>query len=414
MHPPHTAMTTPKRDPLDFLDDEVAALRERHLYRALRVMSSAQGPVASVDDTRVISLSSNDYLGLTHHPRLRDAASAAVRDFGVGSGAVRTIAGTMSMHEALEAELAEFKGTPAVLTFQSGFTANTGVIPTITGETDLIVSDSLNHASIIDGMRLSKAPRKIYAHADVDALRAVLEEAVEKGRDGTGEPYRLILVVTDGVFSMDGDIAPLPGIVEAAEEAGAAVFVDDAHASGVLGRDGRGSVDHFGLHGRVAIQVGTLSKAVGALGGYVAGSTALREILTQRARPFLFSTSHPPAVVAACREAIRVMQDEPELLERLWTNTRRFKAGLRRLGFDTGRSETPITPVMMGDPETAMRFSDRLMGEGVFAQPVVYPTVAMDQARIRTIVTAAHTDEHLDTALHAFSTVGRELGVISG
>ena len=272
-------------DPLAFLDDEVAALRERHLYRALRVMSSGQGPIVSVDERRLISLSSNDYLGLTHHPRLREAALAAVRDFGVGSGAVRTIAGTMSMHEALEAELAEFKGTPAVLTFQSGFTANTGVIPTITGETDLIVSDSLNHASIIDGMRLSKAPRKIYPHADVDALRAVLDEAVRDGRPGSGEPYRLILVVTDGVFSMDGDIAPLPGIVEAAEAAGAAVFVDDAHASGVLGRDGRGTVDHFGLHGRVAIQVGTLSKAVGVQGGYVAGSVALREILTQRSRP---------------------------------------------------------------------------------------------------------------------------------
>jgi glycine C-acetyltransferase len=409
------AMTsTPRHDPLAFLDDEVAALRERHLYRALRVMTSAQGPIVSIDGNRLISLSSNDYLGLTHHPRLREAALAAVRDFGVGSGAVRTIAGTMAMHEALEAELAAFKGTPAVLTFQSGFTANTGVIPTITGETDLIVSDSLNHASIIDGMRLSKAPRKIYAHADVDALRTVLEEAVEHGREGTGEPYRLILVVTDGVFSMDGDIAPLPGIVEAADEAGAAVFVDDAHASGVLGRDGRGSVDHFGLHGRVAIQVGTLSKAVGSLGGYVAGSTALREILTQRARPFLFSTSHPPAVVAACREALKVMQEEPELHERLWTNTRRFKSELGRLGFDTGRSETPITPVMMGDPETAMRFSDRLMGEGVFAQPVVFPTVAIDQARIRTIVTAAHAPEQLDQALEAFATVGRELGVISG
>ena len=406
--------TTPRRDPLAYLEDEVAALRERHLYRALRVMSSAQGPLVSVDDKRVISLSSNDYLGLTHHPRLRDAALEAVRDFGVGSGAVRTIAGTMSMHEALEAELAEFKGAPAVLTFQSGFTANTGVIPTITGETDLIVSDALNHASIIDGMRLSKAPRKIYPHADVDGLKGVLDEAIEHGREGSGEPYRSILVVTDGVFSMDGDIAPLPGIVEAAEAAGAAVFVDDAHASGVLGRDGRGSVDHFGLHGRVAIQVGTLSKAVGALGGYVAGSTGLREILTQRARPFLFSTSHPPAVVAACREAIKVMQEEPQLIERLWTNTKRFKGELARLGFDTGRSETPITPVMMGDPETAMRFSDRLMGEGVFAQPVVYPTVAIDQARIRTIVTAAHSDEHLDTALQAFSTVGHELGVISG
>ncbi len=401
--------TTPRKDPLAYLDDEVAALKERHLYRALRVMSSAQGPIVSVDEKRLISLSSNDYLGLTHHPRLRNAALAAVRDFGVGSGAVRTIAGTMSMHEALEAELAEFKGTPAVLTFQSGFTANTGVIPTITGETDLIVSDSLNHASIIDGMRLSKAPRKVYAHADVEALKAVLAEAVENGREGSGEPYRSILVVTDGVFSMDGDIAPLPGIVEAAEAAGAAVFVDDAHASGVLGRDGRGSVDHFGLHGRVAIQVGTLSKAVGALGGYVAGSTSLREILTQRARPFLFSTSHPPAVVAACREAIKVMQEEPELLERLWTNTRRFKSELGRLG-----SETPITPVMMGDPETAMRFSDQLMGEGLFAQPVVYPTVALDQARIRTIVTAAHTDEQLDRALEAFSSVGRALGVISG
>jgi glycine C-acetyltransferase len=408
-------LTRPIRpDPLAFLEDEVAALRERHLYRALRVMSSGQGPIVSVDDKRLISLSSNDYLGLTHHPRLREAALAAVREFGVGSGAVRTIAGTMSMHEALEAELAEFKATPAVLTFQSGFSANTGVIPTITGETDLIVSDSLNHASIIDGMRLSKAPRKVYPHADVEALRAILDEAVRDGRPGSGEPYRLILVVTDGVFSMDGDIAPLPGIVEAAEAAGAAVFVDDAHASGVLGRAGRGSVDHFDLHGRVAIQVGTLSKAVGALGGYVAGSTALREILTQRSRPFLFSTSHPPAVVAACREAIRVMQDEPELHTRLWENTGYFKGELKRLGFDTGRSETPITPVMMGDPETAMRFSDRLMGEGVFAQPVVFPTVALDQSRIRTIVTAAHAREQLDGALGAFDRVGRELGLISG
>ena len=406
--------TTPRTDPLGFLDDEVAALKERHLYRALRVMSSAQGPIVSVDEMRVVSLSSNDYLGLTHHPRLREAALAAVRDFGVGSGAVRTIAGTMSMHEALESELAEFKGTPAVLTFQSGFTANTGVIPTITGETDLIISDALNHASIIDGMRLSKAPRKVYPHADVDALRTLLQAARRDGRPETGEPYRLILVVTDGVFSMDGDIAPLPGIVDAAEAYDAAVFVDDAHASGVLGRDGRGSVDHFGLHGRVAIQVGTLSKAVGSLGGYVAGSMALREILTQRARPFLFSTSHPPAVVAACREALKVMQEEPELLERLWANTRRFKAELRRLGFDTGRSETPITPVMMGNPETAMRFSDRLMGEGVFAQPVVFPTVPIEGARLRTIVTAAHANEQLDLALQAFSTVGKELGVISG
>jgi glycine C-acetyltransferase len=404
---------TQRPDPLGFLTEELEALRERHLYRPLRVMSSAQGPIVSVDGQRVVSLSSNDYLGLTHHPRLREAALAAVRDFGVGSGAVRTIAGTMTMHEELEAELAAFKGTAATLTFQSGFTANTGVIPTITGETDLIVSDALNHASIIDGMRLSKAPRKVYPHGDVAALREILREAVEVGRPGAG-PYRLILVVTDGVFSMDGDIAPLPGIVEAAEEYGAAVFVDDAHASGVLGRDGRGTVDHFGLHGRVAIQVGTLSKAVGALGGYVAGSQSLRDILIQRARPFLFSTSHPPAVVAACREAIRVMQEEPELLERLWLNTRRFKAELTRLGFDTGVSETPITPVMMGDPATAGRFSERLLAEGVFAQPVVYPTVAMDKARLRTIVTAAHADDQLDRALEAFALVGRELRVVSG
>jgi glycine C-acetyltransferase len=400
-------------DPLAFLEDEVAALRERHLYRKLRVMSSAQGPIVSVDDRRLISLSSNDYLGLTHHPRVCAAAEAAVREFGAGSGAVRTIAGTMSMHEALEAELAEFKGTPAVLTFQSGFTANTGVIPTITGETDLIVSDALNHASIIDGMRLSKAPRKVYPHADVEALREILAQARQEGRPGGGE-WRLILVVTDGVFSMDGDIAPLTGIVEAAEAFGAAVMVDDAHASGVLGRDGRGSVDHFGLHGRVAVQVGTLSKAVGSLGGYVAGSLALREILTQRSRPFLFSTSHPPAVVAACREAIRVMCDEPELQARLWTNTRYFKAELTRLGFDTGASETPITPVMMGDPDTAGRFSDRLLSEGVFAQPVVFPTVAIDKSRLRTIVTAAHATEQLDIALAAFDRVGRELGLIAG
>ncbi|HET9852487.1 MAG TPA: aminotransferase class I/II-fold pyridoxal phosphate-dependent enzyme, partial [Candidatus Limnocylindrales bacterium] len=275
-------MTTPsnrgRANPLAFVEAEIDDLKAKHLYRPLRVMSAAQGPLTVVDGREVISLSSNDYLGLTHHPRLRDAALRAIGEFGVGSGAVRTIAGTMTEHEALEAELAEFKGTEAVLTFQSGFTANTGVIPTITGEQDLIVSDALNHASIIDGMRLSKAPRKVFPHADVAALREVLHEASKKGRpDGSG-PYRLILVVTDGVFSMDGDIAPLPGIVEAAEEVGAAVFVDDAHSSGVLGRDGRGSVDHFGLHGRVDIQVGTMSKAMGVLGGYVAGSTALREL----------------------------------------------------------------------------------------------------------------------------------------
>ena len=401
-------------DPLTFIGEELAAMRERHLYRPLRIMSSAQGPIVSMDDRRVISLSSNDYLGLSNHPRMKRAAIEAVKHFGVGSGAVRTIAGTMTLHEALETDLAAFKHAPAVLTFQSGFAANTGVIPTITGETDLIVSDELNHASIIDGMRLSKAPRKVFRHADVGSLAEVLREATTTGRDGAGAPYRLILVVTDGVFSMDGDIAPLPGIVEAAEAYGAAVMVDDAHASGVLGKDGRGSVSHFGLEGRVAIQVGTLSKAVGVLGGYVAGSQALRDILIQRARPFLFSTSHPPAVAAACREAIAIMQEEPELIQRLWANTRRFKAELARLGFDIGRSETPITPIMLGDSETTIRFSNRLFEEGVFGTSVVFPTVPLDRARIRTIVTAAHTDELLDQALAAFDRVGRELGVIAG
>ena len=404
--------TTPRPDPLAFLGDELAALRERHLYRPLRVMSSAQGPVVSLDGRRVISLSSNDYLGLTHHPRMKAAAVRAVEQFGAGSGAVRTIAGTMTVHEELEAELARFKHTEAVLTFQSGFTANTGVIPTITGETDLIVSDELNHASIIDGMRLSKAPRVVFKHADAASLREVLAEATTRGRDGEGAPYRLILVVTDGVFSMDGDIAPLPDIVAAAEEFGAAVMVDDAHASGVLGKNGRGTINHFGLDGRVAIQVGTLSKAFGVLGGYVAGSTALREMLTQRSRPYLFSTSHPPAVAAACLAALHVLLDEPELIDHLWANTVYFKGELRRLGFDTGASETPITPVMTGDSEKAQRMSRRLFEEGIFAQSVVYPTVALDKARIRTIVTAEHTTDQLDKALAAFSKVGKELGLI--
>ena len=405
--------TSTRRNPLAFVEAEIDDLKAKHLYRPLRVMSAAQGPVTVVDGREVISLSSNDYLGLTHHPRLREAALKAVGEYGVGSGAVRTIAGTMSEHEQLEAELAEFKGVEAVLTFQSGFTANTGVIPTITGEADLIVSDALNHASIIDGMRLSKAPRKVFPHRDVEGLREILREAAEQGRPDGGGPYRLILVVTDGVFSMDGDIAPLPGIVDAAEAYGAAVYLDDAHASGVLGRNGRGSVDHFGLHGRVDIQVGTMSKAMGVLGGYVASTQALRDLLIQRARPFLFSTSHPPADAAACREAIRVMVDEPWRIERLWASTRRFKAELTRLGFDTGRSETPITPIIVGESDAAIRFSNRLFEEGVFATSVVFPTVALDQARLRTIVTAALTDEHLDRALESFAKVGRELGLIS-
>jgi glycine C-acetyltransferase len=411
-------MTTESKttDPLAFLADEIADLKRQNLYRPLRVLSSPQAAEVTVDGKLLINLSSNNYLGLNTHPRLKEAAIRAVQEFGAGSGAVRTIAGDMTIHEQLESDLAAFKHTEAVLTFQSGFTANTGVIPAVTGETDLIVSDALNHASIIDGMRMSKAPRVVFGHKDVDDLRTKLREARARGRAPTGgpagEPYRLILVVTDGVFSMDGDIAPLPGIVEAAEEFGAAVMVDDAHASGVLGKNGRGSVDHFGLDGRVAIQVGTLSKAIGVLGGYVAGSQALRDMLIQRARPFLFSTSHPPAVAAACIAAIRVLLEEPELIDHLWANTIYFKGELRRLGFDTGVSETPITPVMMGESAVAQKFSARLFDEGVFAQSVVYPTVALDKARIRTIVTAEHTKDQLDRSLEAFVKVGKELGLI--
>ncbi len=400
-------------NPLSHLSAELAELKAAHLYRPLRVMSSANGTRVTVDGHNVISLASNNYLGLNTHPRLVEAAAQAARRFGAGSGAVRTISGTMTLHEELEAALATFKHVEAVLTFQSGFTCNTGVIPVVAGEPDLIVSDQLNHASIIDGMRLAKAPRVIYRHKDVGHLRELLEAARRDGRPD-GQPYRAILVVTDGVFSMDGDIAPLPAIVEAAEAFDAAVFVDDAHASGVLGRNGRGSVDHFDLHGRVAIQVGTLSKAMGVLGGYVAGSLALREMLIQRGRPFLFSTSHPPAVAAACLAAIRVLEEEPELIERLWANTRRFKDGLRGLGFDTGVSETPITPVLVGDSELAIRFADRLLDEGVWATSVVFPTVALDGARLRTIVTAAHSEQELDACLDAFARVGRELGLVAG
>jgi len=371
-------------------------------------MESEQKSRCVIDGREVITLSSNNYLGLNTHPRLREAAERAVRELGAGSGAVRTIAGTMSLHEELEARLATFKNTDAVLTFQSGFTANTGVIPILAAEGAVIVSDALNHASIIDGIRLTKAERKVFPHADMEALRTTLREV--RGADGGAD--RTILVITDGVFSMDGDIARLPQIVEAAEEADAIVMVDDAHASGVLGRNGRGTVDHFDLHGRVHVQVGTLSKAIGVLGGYVAGPAALRTVLEHRARPFLFSTSHPPAVAAACLAAIDVLESEPELIERLWDNARYFKAGLERLGFNTGASETPITPVIVGAGALAHRFSDRLFEEGVFAMGIGFPTVPEDRSRVRTIVTAEHTREELDECLDAFERVGRELAIV--
>ncbi len=404
-----TAPTT-RTDPLAYLESELDDLRTKSLYRPLRVMSGSQESHTTMDGRPVISLSSNNYLGLATHPRLVEAALAAVRDLGVGSGAVRTIAGTMELHQELERRLAEFKHTEAVLTFQSGFAANSGVIPTITTEHDLIVSDELNHASIIDGVRLSKAGRAVFPHRDVDGLEKVLREARATG--GAKGPYRAILVITDGVFSMDGDIAPLPGICEVAERYEAAVMVDDAHASGVLGRNGRGTVDHFDKHGRVDIQVGTLSKAVGVLGGYVAGRQHLRDYLIQRSRPFLFSTSHPPAVAAACLAAIDVLEQEPERIERLWDNTRFFKRGLSDLGFNTGVSETPITPVIVGESAVAARMSERMFELGVFAQAVVYPTVALDKARIRTIVSSEHSRDDLQACLDAFATVGRELRLI--
>jgi glycine C-acetyltransferase len=398
--------TARSRNPLAFLDAEIEELREKGLFRRLRVVEGEQASRCTIDGREVITLSSNNYLGLTTHPRLRAAAIEAVERFGAGSGAVRTIAGTMSLHEELEARLAAFKHVEAVLTFQSGFTCNTGVIPILAPEGATIVSDALNHASIIDGIRLTKAERKIFPHGDVEALRQVLHEVRAIDAD------RTILVITDGVFSMDGDIARLPAIVEAAEDADAIVYVDDAHASGVLGRNGRGSVDHFDLHGRVHVQVGTLSKAIGVLGGYVAGPAALRTVLEHRGRPFLFSTSHPPAVAAACLAAIDVLEEEPALIERLWANARHFKAGLERLGFDTGASETPITPVIVGAGALAHRFSDRLFDEGVFAMGIGFPTVPEATSRVRTIVTAEHTTDDLDACLDAFERVGRELAII--
>ncbi|HET8571656.1 MAG TPA: glycine C-acetyltransferase [Candidatus Limnocylindria bacterium] len=401
-------MTAPARarNPLAFLDAEIEELKAKGIFRRLRVVQSEQKSRCVIDGKEVITLSSNNYLGLNTHPKLMAAAAEAVRDYGAGSGAVRTIAGTMTLHEQLEQRLADFKHVEATLTFQSGFTTNTGVIPILAPEGAVIVSDALNHASIIDGIRLTKAERNIFPHGDIDALRTALREIRQTDAD------RTVLVLTDGVFSMDGDIAKLPEIVEAAEEADAIVYVDDAHGSGVLGRNGRGTVDHFGLHGRVHVQVGTLSKAIGVLGGYVAGSRSLRTVLEHKARPFLFSTSAPPAVAAACIAAIDVLETEPELIERLWDNARFFKAGLAKLGFNIGHSETPITPVIAGKGALAMKLSDRLFEEGVFAQGIGFPTVPEDLSRVRTIVTAGHTRGELETCLAAFEKVGRELALI--
>jgi glycine C-acetyltransferase len=392
-----------RTDPLAYLESELNALRDQGLFRPLRVLDAEQTAHTSIDRHSVVNLSSNNYLGFTTHPRLRERALAALRSLGVGTGSVRTIAGTMQIHMELEHRLASFKRTEAAVVFQSGFAANAGTVAALLGRDDVIVSDELNHASIIDGARLSRATIKVFPHRDVAAARAILA-GLPRGRR--------TLLITDGVFSMDGDLGALPGLCDVADEFGCIMMVDDAHASGVFGNQGRGTVDHFGLHGRVDVQVGTLSKALGALGGYVAGSRSLIEFLYRRARPFLFSTSHPPSVAATCLAALDVLESEPQWMEQLWGNTQFFKAGLQALGFDTGLSEGPITPVIVGEGSRAVRLSDRLFEEGVFAQGITFPTVARDKARVRTIVTATHSQAELQFALDVFEKVGVELGII--
>jgi glycine C-acetyltransferase len=394
-------------DALAYLADELAELREQKLFRYPKVLTGQQQARAVFNGREVINLSSNNYLGLATHPRMIAAAAGAAQEFGAGSGAVRTIAGTMDIHVELEKKIAAFKHTEAALVFQSGFTANAGTVAAVLGKDDMIISDELNHASIIDGCRLSRATIKVFPHGDIDGLRKLLDET-----DAVRDAGHHVLVVTDGVFSMDGDIAKLPEIVRAAKEHGAITMVDDAHASGVLGRNGRGTVDHFDLHGQVDIQVGTLSKAIGVLGGYVAGSRTLIDYLIHRGRPILFSTSHPPAVTAACMEAFDILLEEPEIIDKLWENTRFFKKGLEDLGFNTGISQTPITPVIVGEGALAMKLSDRLFEEGVFAQALAFPTVPRGKARVRTIVMATHTQEDLEFSLKAFGKVGKELSII--
>ena len=389
---------------LQYLTDELNKLREQKLYQKLRVLETEQLPVSRFDGREVINLSSNNYLGLTTHPKLRDRALEAIRKFGVGSGAVRTIAGTMSIHLELEEKIASFKHVEASVVFQSGFTANAGTVQAILGREDVIISDQLNHASLIDGCRLSRAEIKVFPHKDLDACESILKEI-------SGRSCRKLLV-TDGVFSMDGDIAPLPQLVELAEKYGCIMMIDDAHASGVLGRNGRGTVDHYKLHGRVDIQVGTLSKAIGALGGYICSTRDTIEFLYHRGRPFLFSTSHPPSVAATCLAAFEVLEEEPQLIDRLWANTKFFKDGLKKLGFNTGVSETPITPVIVGDAALAHEFSRQLFAAGVFAQGIGFPTVPEGKARIRTIVTATHTQEELTRALEILERVGKRLKII--
>ncbi len=392
------------RAQLQYMTDDLERLRDERLYQKLRILEGEQLPVARFDGREVINLSSNNYLGLTTHPKLKRRAIEALEKYGVGSGAVRTIAGTMTLHMQLEEKIAQFKSVEASVVFQSGFTANAGTVAAVIGPEDIIISDELNHASIIDGCRLSKAQIRRFRHKDAGACEEILKEiARHKGRK---------LLITDGVFSMEGDIAPLPALVELAEKYGCIMMIDDAHASGVLGRNGRGTVDHFGLHGRVDIQVGTLSKAIGALGGYVCSTRDAIDYLYHHARPFLFSTSHPPSVAATCLAAFELLDEEPQLVEQLWANTRLFKDGLAKLGFNTGMSETPITPIIVGDAALAHQFSRDLFQAGVFAQGIGYPTVPKGQARLRTIVTATHTKYQLTEALHTLERVAKKLRTI--
>jgi len=392
-------------DPLSFLHDQLDEWRREGTYQRLRILQSESAAESRFDGKQVINLASNNYLGLTTHPKLREAAIEATKKFGVGSGAVRTISGTMSLHIELEERIAAFKQVEASVVFQSGFAANAGTVSAILTPGDHIVSDELNHASIIDGCRLSRAKIHVFPHKDVAAAEKILTDLDSvAGRK---------LLITDGVFSMDGDIGALPGLTESAEKHSAIMMVDDAHASGVLGRNGRGTIDHFQLHGRVPVQVGTLSKAIGVLGGYVCGSRDLIEFLYHRARPFLFSTSHPPAVAAACLAAFDVLEQEPERIEALWDNTRYFKRGLTSAGFNTGISETPITPVIVGEAKTAHELSRELFAGGVLATGIGFPTVPKGKARVRTIVTATHTKAELDQALDVFRKVGKKLGILT-
>jgi glycine C-acetyltransferase len=404
------ATQTPTRtNPLSYLSDQLNDLKAKGTHFRLRVLEDEQAPVCTFDGKKVINLASNNYLGLTTHPKLREAALEATRKYGVGSGAVRTIAGTMKIHMELEEKIARFKNVEACVVFQSGFAANAGTVSAILGKEDFIVSDELNHASIIDGARLSRAKILVFRHKDI----AHAEEQLASIKDQPGRR----LLITDGVFSMDGDIGPLPALCDLAEKYGAIMMVDDAHASGVLGRNGRGTIDHFHVHGRVDIQVGTLSKAIGALGGYVCGSRELIDFLYHRARPFLFSTSHPPSVAATCLAAFDVLDQEPERIERLWENTRFWKKELGNLGFNIGgvntpASETPITPIIIGDGRLTMEFSRELFKEGVFGTGIAFPTVPEGKARIRTIMTATHTQDQLDEALQVLKRVGKRMGIV--